>query len=93
MEFINYYADFSDSDNNSESENKEDQDFIDDTEIENYPSDYYGLLHVTRTFSEDENDVHSETDLEAFRNEDTLGCLIQGGGGGGAGSEHFTIYN
>ena len=40
------------------------------TETENYPSDCYGLLHVTRTISDDESDAHSETDLEAFRNED-----------------------
>ena len=54
MEYINYYADVSDSDSGSEAEvkkNKEDQDFIDDTEIENNSSDYYGMLNVTRTIS------------------------------------------
>ena len=30
-------------------ENKEDEDFIDNTEIQNNSSNYYGLLNVTKT--------------------------------------------
>ena len=46
MEFLNYYIDVSKIVNDRETEvgeKKENQDFIDDTEIKNDPSDYYGL--------------------------------------------------
>ena len=71
MEFINYYADVGDRDSDSEAklrENKEDQDY---TEIENNPSDYYGLLNITRNISDCENDPFLETDLEGYRNKDS----------------------
>ena len=73
IEFVNYYAEVSKSNDDSKldvEENKEDQDLIDDTEIKNNPSDYYGILNVTRSVSDAENDARSETDSKTFINKD-----------------------
>lgn len=56
MEFINYYADVGDRDSDSEADLRENKEGQDNTEIENNPSDYYGLLNITRNISDSEND-------------------------------------
>lgn len=71
MEFINYYADVGDRDSDSEAELRENKEGQDNTEIENNPSDYYGLLNITRNISDCGNDPFLETDLEGYRNKDS----------------------
>ena len=65
MQFIDYYADVCGSDTNDNNNKKVseepayDREVIDDTEIENDPSDYYDLTNVTRSASEAEEDAFS----------------------------------
>lgn len=73
MEFINYAGvseNDSDSDNSELRESVNDCDFIDDTKIENNPSDYYDLTDAKRSISYAENDAFSEKDLALFQIED-----------------------
>ena len=77
MESLDYYADVSGSDTNDDDdsikcvseESTYDREYIDDTEIVNNPSDYYGLTNVTRSVSDAEGDVSSQSDIDAFLDE------------------------
>ena len=75
IEYINDYADVSsDNDGNNDDIKNEKVDldnFIDDTEIENNPSDFCGLSNVKRSFSDAEEDAFSESDIEVFLDEIT----------------------
>ena len=80
IEFINDYADVSsdNDDNNDDIKNeKVDLDnFIDDTEIENNPSDFCGLSNVKRSLSDAEEDAFSESDIEVFLDEITEASFV-----------------
>lgn len=76
MEFIDYYTDVSgsDADGNSNRENSEESTyghiFIENTEIQNNLSGYYGLTNVTKSTSDAEEDAFSESDTNAFLDKD-----------------------
>lgn len=74
MEFVNFCAsDSDDSNRENESEKQlsaDDQDFIDDTEIDQNPSDYYGLTNVTRSFSHARNDAQSDDEIERYESQE-----------------------
>ena len=48
--------------------NTDEQVFIDNTEIDQNPSDYYGLTNVTRSFSNWKNVVFKDYDIERCKN-------------------------
>ena len=70
MEFINYYTylsgSYSDSDHTDIRESLQDREFIDDSDIENNPSDYYDLNNVSRFISDVKYEAFLESDLAAF---------------------------
>lgn len=76
MKFIHYYTDVSGSYTNVGDDDDSNEislsllKFIDDTEIQNNPSDYYCLKNVTTSVSDAERDAFSQSDVDAFMNKD-----------------------